>query len=70
MKNTTQWQYAPCFSATKFLSALAADGTIPEVEGIITSNLNEGFDSLKQNVTDSVARQEKVLAAVQVCAIE
>ena len=54
----------------KFLSALAADGTIPDVEGIITSNLSTAFDSLKQNVTDSMASQEQVLAAVQVCEIE
>lgn len=53
----------------KFLSALAADGTIPDVEGIISSNLSAGFDSLKENVTESMARQEKILAAVQVCKI-
>lgn len=51
--------------AVKFLSALAADGTIPDVEGIITSNLSTAFDSLKQNVTDSMASQGQVLAAVQ-----
>ena len=51
----------------KFLSALAADGTIPDVEGIISSNLSAGFDSLKENVSESMARQEKILAAVQVC---
>ena len=56
-----------CFSAVKFLSALAADGTIPDVEGIISSNLGAGFDSLKESVTDSIARQEKIMAAVQVC---
>ena len=50
----------------KFLSALAADGTIPDVEGIISSNLSAGFDSLKENVSESIARQEKILAAVQV----
>ena len=53
----------------KFLSALAADGTIPDVEGIISSNLSAAFDSLKQSVTDSLARQEKIMASVQVCAI-
>ena len=53
----------------KFLSALAADGTIPDVEGIISSNLSVGFDSLKQNVTESMATQERVMAAVQVCTI-
>lgn len=53
----------------KFLSALAADGTIPDVEGIISSNLSAGFDSLKENVSESMARQEKILAAVQVCGI-
>ncbi|XP_073236659.1 programmed cell death 6-interacting protein-like [Porites lutea] len=51
--------------AVKFLSALAADGTIPDVEGIISSNLSAAFDSLKQSVTDSVARQEKIMASVQ-----
>jgi len=51
--------------AVKFLSALAADGTIPDVEGIISSNLSAGFDSLKESVTDSIARQEKIMAAVQ-----
>lgn len=57
-----------CLSvAVKFLSALAADGTIPDVEGIISVNLSAGFDSLKENVTESMARQEKILAAVQVC---
>lgn len=55
-----------CFSAVKFLSALAADGTIPDVEGIISSNLSSGFDSLKRSVTDSMASQEKTMAAVQV----
>ena len=55
-----------CIAAVKFLSALAADGTIPDVEGIISSNLSTAFDSLKQNVTDSMAHQEKTLAAVQV----
>ena len=59
-----------CFSAVKFLSALAADGTIPDVEGIISSNLSAGFDALKQSVTDSMTRQEKIMAAVQVCEIE
>ena len=53
----------------KFLSALAADGTIPDVEGIISSNLSAAFDSLKQSVTDSLARQEKIMASVQVCAM-
>ena len=53
----------------KFLSALAADGTIPDVEGIISSNLSAGFDSLKENVSESMSRQEKILAAVQVCRI-
>ncbi|KAJ7384190.1 Rhophilin, Rho GTPase binding protein [Desmophyllum pertusum] len=51
--------------AVKFLSALAADGTIPDVEGIISSNLGAGFDSLKESVTDSIASQEKILASVQ-----
>lgn len=51
--------------AVKFLSALAADGTIPDVEAIITSNLSSGFDSLKRSVTDSMASQEKTMAAVQ-----
>lgn len=51
--------------AVKFLSALAADGTIPDVEGIISSNLSAGFDALKQSVTDSMTRQEKIMAAVQ-----
>lgn len=55
-----------CFSAVKFLSALAADGTIPDVETIISSNLSAGFDSLKGSVTDSMASQEKTMAAVQV----
>lgn len=55
-----------CFSAVKFLSALAADGTIPDVEAIISSNLSSGFDSLKRSVTDSMASQEKTMAAVQV----
>ena len=50
----------------KFLSALAADGTIPDVEGIISSNLSAGFDSLKESVSESMARQEKILASVQV----
>ena len=49
----------------KFLSALAADGTIPDVEGIISSNLSAGFDSLKESVSESMARQEKILASVQ-----
>ena len=53
----------------KFLSALAADGTIPDVEGIISSNLSAGFDTLKENVSESMARQEKILATVQVCRI-
>ena len=53
----------------KFLSALAADGTIPDVEGIISSNLSAGFDALKENVSESMARQEKILATVQVCSI-
>ena len=53
----------------KFLSALAADGTIPDVEGIISSNLGAGFDSLKESGTDSIASQEKILASVQVCTI-
>ena len=57
------------FASVKFLSALAADGTIPDVEGIISSNLSAGFDSLKESVTSSIATQEKVMAAVQVCAI-
>lgn len=50
----------------KFLSALAADGTIPDVEGIISSNLSAGFDSLKESVSESMTRQEKILASVQV----
>lgn len=53
----------------KFLSALAADGTIPDVEGIISSNLSAGFDSLKESVTDSITRQGNILASVQVCRI-
>jgi len=53
----------------KFLSALAADGTIPDVEGIISSNLSAGFDTLKENVSESMSRQEKILASVQVCRI-
>ncbi|CAH3130479.1 unnamed protein product [Pocillopora meandrina] len=51
--------------AVKFLSALAADGTIPDVEAIISSNLSAGFDSVKEGVSESIARQEKILAAVQ-----
>lgn len=51
--------------AVKFLSALAADGTIPDVESIISSNLSAGFDSVKETVSESIARQEKILAAVQ-----
>ena len=54
------------FQAVKFLSALAADGTIPDVEAIISSNLSAGFDSVKESVSESIARQEKILAAVQV----
>ena len=54
----------------KFLSALAVDGTIPDVEGIISSNLSLGFDSLKQSVTESMAKQEKIMAAVQVCEVK
>lgn len=54
------------FQAVKFLSALAADGTIPDVEAIISSNLSAGFDSVKEGVSESIARQEKILAAVQV----
>ena len=52
--------------AVKFLSALAADGTIPDVEAIISSNLSAAFDSLKENMADSISTQEKLLAAVQV----
>ena len=57
------------FQAVKFLSALAADGTIPDVEAIISSNLSAGFDSVKESVSESIARQEKILAAVQVAEI-
>ena len=53
----------------KFLSALAADGTIPDVEGIISSNLSAGFDTLKESVSESMATQEKILASIQVCRI-
>ena len=67
LKSTRTFPFSSVFfQAVKFLSALAADGTIPDVEAIISSNLSAGFDSVKESVSESIARQEKILAAVQV----
>ncbi|RMX52510.1 hypothetical protein pdam_00015525 [Pocillopora damicornis] len=45
--------------AVKFLSALAADGTIPDVEAIISSNLSAGFDSVKESAANDKFVKEK-----------
>lgn len=52
--------------AAKFLSALAADGTITDVDAITNAGLDDTFNPLKELVKDSLAKQEKALAAVQV----
>ena len=50
----------------KFLSALAADGTIHDVEEIIGGNLRDVYDPMKEHVAESMSKQGEVLANIQV----
>ena len=52
-------------SASKFFAALASDGAINE-EALSVSELDRVYAPLRQQVTDSVHRQETVLARIQV----
>ncbi|XP_032218255.2 programmed cell death 6-interacting protein [Nematostella vectensis] len=51
--------------AVKFLSALAADGSITDCEGLISGNLASTYEPIQDQVKDSISRQEKTLAAIQ-----
>ena len=53
------------FSASQFLTALGTDGAIDEVT-LSNQELDRAFTGLKSQVTDSIHRQESLLANVQV----
>jgi hypothetical protein len=55
------------FSAAKFLGALAADGTISDLEGITSSGLDEKYNPLREQVEDSLKCQETLLRKIKVC---
>ena len=53
------------FTASNFMRVLSQDGTINE-DSISNSELDRIYGPLRQQVTDSIHRQETVLANVQV----
>lgn len=53
------------FLASKFFAALASDGAINE-EGLSVAELERVFAPLRQQVSESVSRQEHLLARIQV----
>lgn len=57
---------ASFLSGGRFVDALAADGVINE-EMLSGSELERIYSPLREQISDSVLRQEKVLANIQVC---
>jgi hypothetical protein len=53
-------------SAAKFLGALAADGTITDLEGITLNGLEEKYNPLRAQVEDSLKRQETLINQIKV----
>lgn len=54
------------FLAAKFLGALAADGTITDIEGITSSGLEEKYNPLREQIEDSLKRQEALVDKIKV----
>lgn len=52
-------------AASKFFAALAADGAIDE-EALSVSELDRVYAPLRQQVSDSIHKQETILARIQV----
>ena len=55
--------------ASKFMSALGQDGTINE-ESLSQAELGRVYGPLREQVTDSIHRQETVLANLQVMPLQ
>ena len=53
--------------AAKFLGALAADGTITDIEEVTSSGLEEKYNPLRKQIEDSLQRQETLVNKIRVC---
>ena len=56
---------SPVISAPKFFAAMAADGLIPE-ESLSVGELDRVFAPLREQVSESIHKQENTLLRIQV----